>query len=40
MVVLTAYLVHKGSHESKDQDEKVEKSLARIEKALNSKLSG
>jgi len=36
MVVLTAYLVHKGSHESKDSDEKVEAALARIEKKLES----
>lgn len=34
MVVLTAFLVHKGSHESKDQDEKVERTLARIEQRL------
>lgn len=31
MVVLTAFLIHKGSHESKDQDEKVDQTLARIE---------
>ena len=37
MVVLTAFLVHKGSHESKDQDQKVERSLAKIEKALKVK---
>lgn len=36
MVVLTAYLIHKGSHESKDEDEKVERALARIEKKLES----
>ena len=34
MVVLTAYLVHKGSHESKDTDEKFEAALARIERRL------
>ena len=34
MVVLTAFLVHKGSHESKDQDEKVDQALARIEQRL------
>jgi hypothetical protein len=39
MVVLTAFLYHKGSHESKDQDEKTEKSLMRIEKALKIKNS-
>jgi Domain of unknown function (DUF6766) len=34
MVVLTAFLIHKGSHESKDQDEKVDRTLARIEQRL------
>ena len=34
MVVLTAYLIHKGSHESKDADEKVERALSRIEQRL------
>jgi hypothetical protein len=34
MVVLTAFLIHKGSHESKDQDEKVDQTLARIEQRL------
>ena len=34
MVVLTAYLIHRGSHESKDQDEKVDETLARIERRL------
>jgi hypothetical protein len=34
MVVLTAFLIHKGSHESKDQDEKVDQTLARIERRL------
>jgi hypothetical protein len=34
MVILTAFLVHKGSHESKDQDEKVEQTLNRIEQRL------
>jgi hypothetical protein len=34
MVVLTAYLIHKGSHESKDTDEKLEQALARIEQRL------
>src|SRR5215207_10483885 len=34
MVVLTAFLVHRGSHESKDQDEKVDQALARIERRL------
>jgi hypothetical protein len=34
MVILTAFLIHKGSHESKDQDEKVDQALARIERRL------
>ena len=34
MVVLTAFLIHKGSHESKDQDEKVDQTLERIERRL------
>src|SRR5215204_3129666 len=34
MVVLTAYLIHKGSHESKDSDEKFEQTLSRIEQRL------
>src|SRR5918992_4334051 len=34
MVVLTSFLIHKGSHESKDQDEKVDQTLARIEQRL------
>ena len=36
-VVLTTYLVHKGSHESKDTDEKMEAALSRIEKALEKR---
>lgn len=36
MVVLTAYLIHKGSHESKDSDEKVDRALARIESKLEA----
>ena len=35
MVVLTAFLIHKGSHESKDTDEKVQQSLDRIERRLD-----
>ena len=27
-------MIHKGSHESKDQDEKVDQTLARIERRL------
>jgi hypothetical protein len=34
MVILTAFLIHKGSHESKDQDEKVDQTLARVERRL------
>jgi hypothetical protein len=34
MVILTAFLIHRGSHESKDQDEKVDQTLARIERRL------
>lgn len=34
MVVLTAFLVHKGSHESKDTDEEVDEKLNRIEQML------
>jgi Domain of unknown function (DUF6766) len=31
MVVLTSFLIHRGRHESKDQDEKVDQTLDRIE---------
>lgn len=34
-VILTAYLIHRGSHESKDTDEKVDAALARIEQKLD-----
>jgi hypothetical protein len=33
-VVLTTYLVHKGSHESKDSDERMQAQLDRIEQRL------
>ena len=33
-VVLTASLIHKGSHESKDSDERMQASLDRIEQRL------
>jgi hypothetical protein len=33
-VVLTSFLYHRGSHESKDSDEKMERTLARIEGRL------
>jgi hypothetical protein len=35
-VVLTTYLIHRGSHESKDSDEQVQRSLERIERRLDS----
>jgi hypothetical protein len=35
-VVLTTYLIHRGSHESKDTDEKVQAQLDRIEQRLTS----
>jgi hypothetical protein len=35
-VVLTAHLIHKGSHESKDTDEEMQAQLDRIEKQLKS----
>lgn len=34
-VILTALLIHKGSHESKDEDVKVEEQLNRIEEKLD-----
>ena len=37
MVVLTAFLYHKGSHESKDNDEDTTARLERIEKLLRNK---
>ncbi len=36
-VVLTSFLIHKGSHESKDSSDKMQASLGRIEKILKSK---
>lgn len=35
-VVLTSFLIHKGSHESRDEDDKTEERLERIEKKLDS----
>lgn len=35
-VVLTAYLVHRGSHESKDGDERMQAQLDRIEHKLRA----
>jgi hypothetical protein len=37
MVVLTAVLIHRGSAESKDSNEKIEAALSRIEKEIGSK---
>jgi len=34
MVVLTAFLIHKGSAESRDSNDRMEESLKRIEKRL------
>ena len=35
-VVLTSFLVHKGSHESKDGDEEIRATLERIERKLEA----
>jgi succinate dehydrogenase hydrophobic anchor subunit len=34
LIVATAYLVHKGSHESKDGEDEIKASLGRIERRL------
>jgi hypothetical protein len=34
MVVLTSFLIHKGSAESRDSDDEMQAALARIEKQL------
>jgi hypothetical protein len=34
-VVLTSFLVHRGSHESKDSDERMHRALDRIERRLD-----
>lgn len=36
MVVLTSFLIHKGSHESKDNDERVEQLLNQMDKRLRT----
>ncbi len=36
-VVLTAFLIHKGSHESKDSEEEMMAAIQRIEKSLKTK---
>ena len=35
-VILTSFLIHKGSHESKDEDEKMEKKLQEISRKLDA----
>ena len=35
-VVLTTYLIHRNSHESRDSDDEMQQSLNRIEKRLKS----
>ncbi|HYE60274.1 MAG TPA: DUF6766 family protein [Candidatus Kapabacteria bacterium] len=35
MVVLTSFLIHKGSKESKDSEEKMQASIDRIEQKVN-----
>ncbi|HVL39595.1 MAG TPA: DUF6766 family protein [Fimbriimonadaceae bacterium] len=35
-VVLTTYLIHRGSHESKDTDDEMQESLQRIEQKLEA----
>lgn len=36
LIVLTAYLIHKGSHESKDGQDKMQQSIDRIEKKVDA----
>src|SRR5947208_13025480 len=36
LIVLTSYLIHKGSAESKDSDDKTEETLQRIEQKLEA----
>jgi len=35
LIVLTAYLIHKGSHESKDGEEKMQAAIERLEKKVD-----
>jgi hypothetical protein len=35
LIVLTAFLVHKGSHESKDSDERMQASIDRLERKVD-----
>ncbi len=37
-VVLTSFLIHKGSHESKDSDERLQAAIGRIERRLDALL--
>lgn len=39
-VALTAFLIHRGSHESKDTDDQVQAQLDRIEKQLKALTDG
>jgi hypothetical protein len=36
LIVATAYLIHKGSHESKDGEDEMKATLARIERRLDA----
>jgi hypothetical protein len=35
LIVLTAFLVHKGSHESKDSDDRMQASIDRLERKVD-----
>jgi uncharacterized protein DUF6766 len=35
LIVLTAFLVHKGSHESKDSDDKMQAAIERLERKVD-----
>lgn len=34
LIILTTYLIHKGSHESKDSQDKMQRAIERIERRL------
>jgi succinate dehydrogenase hydrophobic anchor subunit len=36
LIVLTAFLIHKGSHESKDSQDKMQQAIDRIEKKVDA----
>ena len=36
LIVLTSFLVHKGSHESKDSSDRMQASLDRLERKVDS----